>query len=76
MHHTAKMMEEHRQSQEASKHVAMIVDCSKGALAWSLGQKVVLSLMAIGGKGQSILWLNPLSLPSLGSVGIQLDTGK
>ena len=35
-----------------------------------------LALMAIRGKGQSILWLNPMSLPSLGSVGIQLDTGK
>jgi hypothetical protein len=35
-----------------------------------------LALMAIGGKGQSILWLSLMSLPSLGSMGIQLDTGK
>ncbi len=32
--------------------------------------------MAIGGKGQSTLWLNPRRLPSLGSVGIHLDIGK
>jgi len=32
--------------------------------------------MAIGGKGQSNLWLNPRMLPSLGSVGIQLGTCK
>ena len=53
------------------------VDCSKGALGWSLGQKVVLSFNGYWGKkGQSILWLNPRMLPSLGSVGIQLDTRK
>ena len=32
--------------------------------------------MAIEEKGQSTLWLNPRRLPSLGSVGIHLDTGK
>ncbi len=32
--------------------------------------------MAIGEKGQSILWLNPRMPLSLGSVGIQLDNGK
>ena len=42
------------------------VDCSKGALAWSYGQKVVLDLMAIGEKGESNLWLNPRMLPILG----------
>ena len=52
------------------------VDCSKSAIAVSLGQKVVLALMAIGEKGQSNLWLNPRMLPSLGSVGIQLGTCK
>jgi hypothetical protein len=30
--------------------------------------------MAIGGKGQSILCLNPSMLPILGNVGIQLGT--
>jgi hypothetical protein len=32
--------------------------------------------MAIEEKGHSTLWLNPRMLPSLGSVGIQLKTGK
>jgi hypothetical protein len=32
--------------------------------------------MAIGEKVQNTLWLNPTMLPSLGSVGIQLNTGK
>jgi hypothetical protein len=32
--------------------------------------------MAIGGKGQSILWLNPSMLPISGNVGIQLGTLK
>jgi hypothetical protein len=32
--------------------------------------------MAIGEKGQSNLWLNLMRLPILGTVGIQLDTGK
>ncbi len=32
--------------------------------------------MAIGGKGQSNLWLNPRMLPSLGSMEIQLDIGE
>ena len=41
-----------------------------------VGQKVVLSFNGYWEKGQSILWLNSMSLPSLGSVGIQLDTGK
>ncbi len=52
------------------------VDCSKGSIAMSLVQKVVLSFNGYWEKGQSILWLNLMSLPSLGSVGIQLDTGK
>jgi hypothetical protein len=32
--------------------------------------------MAVGEKGQSILWLNPSMLPILGNVGIQLGTLK
>ena len=41
----------------------------------SLGKMVVLvALMAIRGKGQSNLWLNPMMLPSLDSVKIQLGT--
>ena len=52
------------------------VDCFKGALAWSLGQKVVLSFNGYWEKGPSNLWLNPRILPILGSVGIQLGTCK
>jgi hypothetical protein len=52
------------------------VDCSKGSIAMSLVQKVVLSFNGYGEKGQSNLWLNPRMLPSLGSVGIQLGTCK
>jgi hypothetical protein len=54
----------------------LTVDCSKGALAQSLGQKVVLSFNGYWEKGQSNLWLNPRMLPILGSVGIQLGTCK
>ena len=37
---------------------------------------LALVLMAIGGKGQSNLWLHPTMVPSLGSMGIQLGTCK
>ncbi len=52
------------------------VDCSKSAVAESLGQKVVLSFNGYWEKGQSNLWLNPSMLPILGSMGIQLGTCK
>jgi hypothetical protein len=42
----------------------------------SLNKRLFLALMAIGEKGQIILWLNLSMLPILGNVGIQLGTLK